>query len=96
MRTCARGSDLIIALVLLGNAMEARAKRNTTRALRQLAKLQPSTARVRRGGQDIDLPDRQGPRGDRIIVRPGERMPVDGVIKRRPWMSRCSRANRSR
>ncbi|HEX5578332.1 MAG TPA: cation transporter, partial [Candidatus Limnocylindria bacterium] len=47
---------IIIALVLLGHAMEARAKRNTTRALRQLAKLQPSTARVRRDDQDIDVP----------------------------------------
>ena len=72
---------LIIALVLLGNAMEARAKRNTTRALRQLARLQPSTARVRRGGEDIDVPIAEVRAGDRIIVRPGERMPVDGVIR---------------
>ena len=72
---------LIIALVLLGSAMEARAKRNTTRALRQLAKLQPSTARVRRGEEDIDVPIAEVRAGDRIIVRPGERMPVDGVIR---------------
>ena len=72
---------LIIALVLLGNAMEARAKRNTTRALRQLAKLQPSTARVRRNGQDSDVPIAEVRAGDLIIVRPGERIPVDGTIR---------------
>ena len=72
---------LIIALVLLGNAMEARAKRNTTRALGQLAKLQPSTARVRRNGQDSDVPIAEVRAGDLIIVRPGERIPVDGTIR---------------
>jgi Cu+-exporting ATPase len=71
---------LIIALVLLGNAMEARAKRNTTRALKQLARLQPSTARVRRGGQDVDVAIADVHPGDLVIVRPGERIPVDGVI----------------
>jgi len=72
---------IIIALVLLGHAMEARAKRNTTRALRQLAKLQPSTARVRRGGQDLDVAIADVRSGDLVIVRPGERIPVDGVIR---------------
>src|SRR5687768_1340989 len=72
---------LIIALVLLGNAMEARAKRNTTRALRQLAKLQPSAARVRRNDQEIDVPIADVRSGELIIVRPGERIPVDGVIR---------------
>jgi Cu+-exporting ATPase len=72
---------IIIALVLLGNAMEARAKRNTTRALRQLARLQPSTARVRRDGQDVDVPIADVRSRDLVIVRPGERIPVDGVIK---------------
>ena len=71
---------IIIALVLLGNAMEARAKRNTTRALRQLARLQPSTARVRRDGTEIDLPIADVRSGDLVIVRPGERIPVDGTI----------------
>ena len=60
--------------------MEARAKRNTTRALRQLAKLQPSTARVRREGREIDIQIADVRSGDVIIVRPGERIPVDGVI----------------
>jgi Cu+-exporting ATPase len=71
---------IIIALVLLGNAMEARAKTNTTRALRQLAKLQPSTARVRRDGQDVDVPIAEVRSGDLVIVRPGERIPVDGMV----------------
>ena len=72
---------IIIALVLLGHAMEARAKRNTTRALRQLAKLQPSTARVRRGALDLDVAIADVRSGDLVIVRPGERIPVDGVIR---------------
>jgi len=71
---------IIISLVLLGNAMEARAKRNTTRALRQLARLQPSTARLLRDGQAIDVPIAEVRLGDRVLVRPGERIPVDGVI----------------
>ena len=71
---------LIIALVLLGNAMEARAKRNTTRALRQLAQLQPATARVRRDGRELDVPIAEVRSGDLVVVRPGERIPVDGVI----------------
>ena len=53
---------LIIALVLLGNAMEARAKRQTTRALREMARLQPSTARVRRDGVERGRADRAGRR----------------------------------
>ena len=73
---------IIISLVLLGNAMEARAKRNTTRALRQLAQLQPSTARVRRDGQDVDVPIAEVRTGTLVIVRPGERIPVDGVVVR--------------
>jgi P-type Cu+ transporter len=71
---------IIIALVLLGHAMEARAKRNTSAALRQLARLQPSTARVRRDGADIDIAISAVRSGDVVIVRPGERIPVDGVI----------------
>ncbi len=62
---------IIIALVLLGNAMEARAKTQTTRALRQLAKLQPSTARVRRDGRDHDVPIGEVRVGDIVLVRPG-------------------------
>jgi Cu+-exporting ATPase len=71
---------IIIALVLLGNAMEARAKTQTTRALRQLAKLQPSTARVLRNGQEQDVEIAAVRPGDLVIVRPGERFPVDGEV----------------
>ncbi len=71
---------IIIALVLLGNAMEARAKTQTTRALRQLAKLQPSSARVRRDGQEVDILIAEVRAGDIVLVRPGERFPVDGEI----------------
>ncbi len=71
---------IIIALVLLGNTMEARAKTQTTRALRQLAKLQPATARVRRDGREQDLAIADVRIGDLVLVRPGERFPVDGEV----------------
>jgi len=71
---------IIIALVLLGNAMEARAKTQTTRALRQLAKLQPSIARVRRDGREQEVPIADVRVGDIVLVRPGERFPVDGEV----------------
>ena len=71
---------LIIALVLLGNTLEARAKRQTSNALRRLVDLQPKSARVRRDGREIDLPVEEVRRGDEVVVRPGERVPVDGEI----------------
>jgi Cu+-exporting ATPase len=71
---------LIIALVLLGNTMEARAKKQTTRALREMADLQPSTARLIRDGIEREVPLERVVPGDVVLVRPGERFPVDGVI----------------
>jgi Cu+-exporting ATPase len=71
---------VIIALVLLGHALEARAKRQTTRALADMARLQPDTARVVRDGQPRNLPLRAVVMDDIVLVRPGERFPVDGVI----------------
>jgi Cu+-exporting ATPase len=77
---------IIIALILTGNAFEARAKRQTSSALRALASLQPRTARVARaasaGGseQEIDVPIEQVSAGDVVLVRPGERLPVDGGV----------------
>ena len=71
---------IIIALILTGNALEARAKRNTAAALRALASLQPKTARLERGADDVDVPVEQVRRGDVVLVRPGERIPVDGEI----------------
>jgi len=73
---------IIIALILTGNAFEARAKRNTAAALRSLVKLQPKTARVLRGDPvvEVDIPVGQVMAGDVVIVRPGERVPVDGTL----------------
>src|SRR4029078_9633715 len=71
---------IIIAFVLTGNALEARAKGRTAAALRGLIQLQPRTARVLRDGQDLDIPIEAVRPGDEIIVRPGERVPVDGVV----------------
>lgn len=71
---------LILAFVMAGKAMEARAKRQTTGALRKLIGLQAPMARVLRQGREIDLPVSQVRRGDVIIVRPGERLPVDGDV----------------
>ena len=70
----------IIALILMGNAMEARAKRQTSAALRALANLQPKTARVLRGTSEVDVPVEEVRHGDTILVRPGERIPVDGQV----------------
>jgi P-type Cu+ transporter len=71
---------IIIALVLTGNLLEARAKRHTSTALRALVELQPQSARVVRGGEELDVPVGQVVPGDVLLVRPGERVPVDGEI----------------
>ena len=71
---------LIVAFVVAGRALEARAKRQTTSALRKLIGLQSPTARVARDGVEMDLPIAQVRRADTIIVRPGEKLPVDGEI----------------
>jgi len=70
----------IIGLVLAGRAIEARARRKTSEALRKLVTLLPSTARVERGSDWIDKPLSQVVSGDTIVVRPGERIAVDGTI----------------
>ena len=71
---------LIIAFILAGNALEARAKRNTTAALRSLARLQPPTARVLRDGAERDVAVEDVHSGDEVIIRPGERIAVDGEV----------------
>ena len=71
---------LIVALVLTGRALEARAKRQTTSALRKLIGLQSSSARVVRDGDEVEAPVSQVRRGDTVVVRPGEKIPVDGEI----------------
>jgi len=71
---------IIIALILTGNAFEARAKKQTSAALRALVELKPTTARVVRGDQEIDVPVESVETGETVIVRPGERVPVDGEV----------------
>ena len=71
---------IIIALILTGNAFEARAKKRTSAALRALVNLRPKTARVVRGDQEIDVPVEQVASGETVIVRPGEAIPTDGEI----------------
>jgi Cu+-exporting ATPase len=71
---------LIIGLVLLGRFLEARARGQTSEAIRRLMGLQPNTARVVRDGQEVDLPVDEVVQGDILLVRPGERVPVDGEI----------------
>ncbi len=71
---------LILAFVTAGRAMEERAKRQTAGALRKLIHLQPSTATVVRDGIERAIPISEVARGDIVLVRPGERIPVDGEI----------------
>ncbi len=73
-------SAVVITLVLLGKWMETRAKRQTTEAIRALTALRPETARVRRDGIDTEVPVAQVHVGDQVVVRPGERLPVDGQV----------------
>jgi Cu+-exporting ATPase len=70
----------IIAFVLAGRALETRAKRQTSLALGRLTALQPGTARVVRDGVEREIPIEEVRRGDIVVVRPGERVPVDGEI----------------
>ncbi|HIK42653.1 heavy metal translocating P-type ATPase [Thermoleptolyngbya sp. M55_K2018_002] len=71
---------VIIALLLLGRLLENRARGQTSEAIRKLIGLQPRTARVIRNGQEFDIPISDVARGDVILVRPGEKIPVDGEI----------------
>jgi len=73
-------SAVVITLVLLGKWMEARAKRQTTEAIRSLNALRPETARLRRDGQDQEVAIADVRTGDLVVVRPGERIAVDGEI----------------
>jgi Cu+-exporting ATPase len=73
-------SAVVISLVLLGKFLEARAKRQTTEAIRALQALRPATARVRVDGADRDVPIDTIKVGDQVVIRPGERIPVDGEI----------------
>lgn len=73
-------SAVVITLVLLGKWLEDRAKRQTTEAIRALNALRPDVARIRRDGTDVEVPASKVNVGDLVVVRPGERVPVDGQV----------------
>jgi Cu+-exporting ATPase len=73
-------SAVIITLIVLGKLLEARAKGRTSEALKKLMGLRAKTARVVRNGQEADVPIEEVVVGDIVVVRPGEKIPVDGVV----------------
>ena len=73
-------SAVVITLVMLGKWLEGRAKRQTTEAIRALYALRPDTAHLLGRDGEVDVPVAEVMVGDRIVVRPGERIPVDGVL----------------
>ncbi|NHZ41785.1 heavy metal translocating P-type ATPase [Massilia aquatica] len=73
-------SAVVITLVRLGKWLETRAKRQTTEAIRALQSLRPETARVRRNGVESDIPISKLKVGDEVVIRPGERIPMDGDV----------------
>ena len=75
-------SAAVITLILFGKHMEARAKRSATAAIRALMALRPDTARVLRDGHEIEIPAEAVGKGEIVLVKPGERIPMDGVILR--------------
>ena len=73
-------SAVIITLIMVGKYLEAKAKTQAGDAIRKLLSLQAKTARIVRGGEEIELPIDQVEVNDIVIVRPGEKIPVDGVV----------------
>ncbi len=73
-------ASVVIALVMLGKYLEARAKRSTTASIRALMALRPDVARIEKDGGEIEVPLSSVSAGDVVLVRPGERVPVDGEI----------------
>ena len=71
---------VVITLVVLGRWLEARARGRTSEAIRRLVSLAPRTARVVREGRELDVPTTEVGVGDLVRIRPGERIPVDGVV----------------
>ncbi len=74
-------SAMIITLILLGKLLEAIAKGQTSSAIKRLMGLQAKTARVVRNGQEMDIPVEEVRKGDGVIVRPGEKIAVDGIVR---------------
>jgi Cu+-exporting ATPase len=73
-------SAVIITLIVLGKLLEARAKGRTSAAIKELIGLQSRTARVLREGEEVDIPVEEVVVGDMVVVRPGEKIPVDGIV----------------
>ena len=73
-------SAVVITLVVLGRWLEARARGRTSEAIRRLVSLAPRTARIVRAGSEVDVPTAEVRVGDFVRIRPGERIPVDGVV----------------
>src|SRR5262245_33175855 len=73
-------TDVVVALVVLGLALEIKAKGRTSQAIKKLIGLQAKTARVLREDKELDIPVEEVMVGDKVIVRPGEKIPVDGVV----------------
>ena len=71
---------MILTLILLGRLLEVRAKAGTGEAIRKLIGLQAKTARVIRGGAEREVPVEEVVPGDVVVVRPGEKVPVDGEV----------------
>ncbi|MHB8985160.1 MAG: heavy metal translocating P-type ATPase [Eubacteriales bacterium] len=74
-------SAVLLTLILLGKMLEANARGKTSEALRKLAGLQARNARIVRDGREMDVPVEEVVAGDLVVVRPGEKIPVDGVIR---------------
>ena len=75
------GAAMIVTLILLGRLLEAGAKGRTSQAIKRLMGLKPKTARVLRDGQEQDLPVEELLPGDLVVVRPGEKIPTDGIVR---------------
>jgi Cu+-exporting ATPase len=73
-------TTVVVALVVLGLALEIKAKGRTSEAIKKLIGLQAKTARVLRDGKEIDLPVEEVVVGDTVVIRPGDKIPVDGVV----------------
>ena len=88
---------IIIAFIKLGSALEMRARGATSQAIQRLIRLRPKTARVVRDGNEIDVPIAEVILDDIIRVRPGEKIPVDGIITEghSSMMSPCSQVKQS-
>ena len=72
---------MIITLILVGKFLETRAKGRTSEAVKKLVGLQPKSAHILRDGSEIEIPIEKVQVGDRIVVRPGEKIPVDGIVQ---------------